>query len=76
MIGSACIFAHVCVGVAPGSLHVVVILGLMKEFLPPSLPRHPPPPPSLPTTGVRFGAKSDRERVGQNRGVGVVGEDA
>lgn len=51
MIGSACnllrVCVHVCVRVAPGSLHVVVILGLMKEFQ--------PPPPSLPTTGVRFG---------------------
>lgn len=66
----ACVCAPVCVGVAPGSLHVVVILGLMKEF------SAPPPPPSLPTTGVRFGAKRDRERVGRNRGVGVVGEGA
>lgn len=38
MIGSTCILLHVCVRVcmcvrvAPGCLHVVVILGLMKEF--------------------------------------------
>lgn len=38
MIGSTCILLHVCVLVhvcvrgAPGCLHVVVILGLMKEF--------------------------------------------
>lgn len=53
----ACVCAPVCVAVAPGSLHVVVILGLMKEFLAPRPRlRPPPPPPSLPTTGVRFGA--------------------
>lgn len=52
MIGSMCVLLHVCVCVcvAPGCLHVVVILGLMKEF-------SASPPSSLPMTGVRTGGK-------------------
>lgn len=44
-IGSACILLRVCVCVlvAPGSLHVVVILGLMKEFSASPLHRSPRP---------------------------------
>lgn len=41
---------HVCVCVASGSLHVVVISVLMKEFS-----AFPPFPPSLPATRVKRG---------------------
>lgn len=43
---------HVCVRVASGSLHVVVISVLMKEFS-----AFPPFPPSLPATRVKRGGE-------------------
>lgn len=59
---------HMCERAPPGCLHVVVILGLMKEFS--ASPLH-----LSPTTGVRMGGR--RERSGGNgKGIKriVVGE--
>lgn len=54
---------HVCVCVASGSLHVVVISVLMKEFS-----AFPPFPPSLPATRVKRGGGDEGKMVKAQRG--------
>lgn len=57
-----------CVHAAPGCLHVVVILVLIKEFYP------PPPSPhlTLPVSNVRMGAAEKDE--GKGAKMEAVGE--
>ena len=59
-----CVCVYVCACVAPGCLHVVVILGLMKEF-------SAPPPPTLlrrsPRLGLGWG-EGEKDEGGNGKG--------